>query len=475
MSRSSEGPAYRRLIVASFVLGVFVLLDLALFGWLIFRSLSEREVERVLLETREEAESLARRLAGRAEQGEERDLYTITAMEQEIQTYIDSVLNQREFVESVEVLDTEGRLVFRGSLQATFELEPGSSPSLEPRETPQRVEHRPFERQDTFTVEGPVESVLDLDIPIGDLGFLHVGISRGELQKRVEVLREELVRKTTVVGVLTIGVLVVAYLLIWWLWKRARKLEEKASESERMAYLGTLASGLAHEIRNPLNSLNLNMQLLDEELGDAPGSSAKRRIMSLTRDEIGRLERLVSDFLHYARPAPLVLEELPAVELLTRSRELLAAELRSRDARLDIEDLSQGAGVRVDPAKMSQLLLNLVQNALAASEEAGRPPKIALRVTRAGGRVVLEVEDHGVGIPPQEQGKIFDLFYSTRKGGTGLGLAVVERIARVHQGELTVESTPGEGTIFRLSLPALRGEPHVAAQRASLEPSALTD
>ena len=154
---------------------------------------------------------------------------------------------------------------------------------------------------------------------------------------------------------------------------------------------------------------------------------------------------------------------------------MLAAELHSRGARLDIEDLSQGAVVRVDPAQMSQLLLNLVQNALAASEEAGRRPEIALRAARAGGRVVLEVEDHGVGIPAQEQGKIFELFYSTRKGGTGLGLAVVERIARVHQGELSVESTPGEGTTFRLSLPALRGESHPAAQPASLEPSALTD
>ncbi len=471
MAQSRSRLASRRLLVASLVLGLFVLLDLALFGWLIFRSLSEREVERVLLETREEAESLARRLAGRAQEGGEQDLYTITAMEWEIQTYIDSVLKQREFVESVEVLDSEGRLVFRGNLQATFELDPERSPRIETREAPSRIEHGPFERRETYTFDGPIESIYDLDVPIGDLGFLHVGISRGELQKRIEVLRADLVRKTAVVGGLTIGVLFLAYLLIWWLWNRARRLEEKASEAERMAYLGTLASGLAHEIRNPLNSLQLNMQLLEEEFGDDPDADEKRRLMSITRDEIGRLERLATDFLRYAKPGPLELEELPAVELLLRCRELLAVEFRSRGARLRIEDRSRGATVRVDPAQMSQLLLNLVQNALAASEETGRSPEVALRASRSGGRVVLEVEDYGDGIPPDEQSKIFDLFYSTRKGGTGLGLAVVERIARAHQGELEVESALGEGTRIRLSLPALRREVPVPSEQASLEPS----
>ncbi len=474
MAPSRTHPGSRRLLIASLVLGVFVLLDLALLGWLIFRSLSEREVERVLLETREEAESLARRLAGRAEEGGELDLYTVTAMEREIQIYIDSVLKQREFVESVEVLDAEGKLVFRGKLQATFELDPETSPSFENREVPLRVEHGPFERQETYTIDGPVESIYDLDVPIGKLGFLHVGISRGELQKRLGVLRGELIRKTQAVGVVTVGVLSLAYFIIWWLWRRARKMEEMASEAERMAYIGTLASGLAHEIRNPLNSLHLNMQLLEEELGEDVAGGEKRRLLAITRDEIGRLERLASEFLRYAKPGPLDLEEIPAFDLLARCRELLAAELKSRGASLSIEDRSQGARVLVDSEQMSQLLLNLVQNALAASEEARRAPEVTLRARRAGSRVVLEVEDHGIGIPPEERGKIFDLFYSTRKGGTGLGLAVVERIAKAHNGEIEVKSTTGRGTTVILALPALRHGAQVRSDRASLEPSAQT-
>ncbi len=462
--------ASRRLIWASLALGLFVLLDLGLLGWMIFRSLSQREIERVLFETRQEAEGLARRLAGRAER-EGEDLYTVTAMEREVQTYIDSILKQRRLVQAVEVVDSEGRLVFRGSGETTLEVDPERTDGLEQREVPQRIEERPVgERQRQFRLGLPIEDLYRLDVPIGKLGFLHVGISQDELESRIEVLRWELVRTTLLISILTLAMLAVAYVIIWWLWRRGRRFAEQAEEAERMAYIGTLASGLAHEIRNPLNSLSLNMQMLEEEMGQraAPG---RRRLMALTRSEIARLERLVTDFLRYAKPQPLEVEELPAVDLLTRSREVMASELEARRARLEIEDRSAGARVRVDPAQMTQLLLNLIQNALAATEESGRPLVVQLRALRSAGRVVLEVVDRGVGIAPQDQQKIFELFYSTRKGGTGLGLAVVERIAKAHHGELEVRSGPGRGTSVRLELPLARPLPEPALAPAAVGPA----
>ena len=443
----------RRLQLASLVLGLFVLLDVALFGWLMFRSLSQREIERVLVETRQEAEGLAQRLAGRAER-EGEDLFTVTAKEREIQTYIDSVLKQRKFVRSVEVVDTDGKLVFRGAGEVTLEAEPSDSPRLDAGERPSQIETRPFERESTSTLELPREALYDLDIPIGELGFLHVGISQGELQQSIGTLRSELVGKTAIIGVLTAVVLVLAYLIIWRLWQRGLKLEEQAKEAERMAYIGTLASGLAHEIRSPLNSLSLNMQMLEEELECAVDNSGGQRLMSLTRDEIGRLDRLVTDFLSYARPRPLELTEVPAVELLHRCRELLAAEVRSRGARLEIEDPTGGATIRVDAEQIAQMLLNLVHNALASSEESGHVNEVCLRVRQRRDHVVLEVEDRGTGLSEEERQKIFDLFYSTRKGGTGLGLAVVQRIAQNHGAEIEVDSELGRGTIVRLVLPA---------------------
>src|SRR5262249_55425568 len=135
-------------------------------------------------------------------------------------------------------------------------------------------------------------------VPIGNLGTLVVEISGPVLARRIEVLRGELVRQATLIGVITFVLLVSAYAPIWWLRRRASRLETQAAEAERMAYIGTLASGLAHEIRNPLNSLNLNMQLLEEELGQRSGPApAGGRLLKITRSEIDRLERLVTDFL----------------------------------------------------------------------------------------------------------------------------------------------------------------------------------
>ncbi len=431
-------------------------MDIGLFGWLLFRSLSKREIERVLLETREEAEGLAERLAGTAEKAGG-DLYTVTAMEREVQTYIDSILKQRKFVRTVEVVDGEGRLVFRGAGETTLEVDPSDSLVVEERERPLRIDVKPFEREATFPLEVPIESLYDLNLPIGELGFLRVGISQGELERSIETLRSELVQKTAVVAGLTFVVLLLAFAIIWRLWKRGQDLQEQAREAERMAYIGTLASGLAHEIRNPLNSLNLNMQLLEEELSGRPlgppEAQSSGRLMSITRAEIHRLERLVTDFLQYARPRPLELEEIPAVELMERCREVLKGELRAREAHLTVEDMSGGAIVRVDPGQMNQLLINLVQNALAASEEVEGAADVRLAVSRESGRVNFEIEDRGSGMTREDRSKMFDLFYSTRKGGTGLGLPVVRRIAEAHHGELTVDSRLGEGTLIRLALP----------------------
>jgi signal transduction histidine kinase len=295
--------------------------------------------------------------------------------------------------------------------------------------------------------------VYDLTVPIEEFGQIRIGISRDEMARRVATLRADLLRQASIVGALTLVLLGTAYFAVFWLVRRGQALEQQAAEAERMATIGTLAAGLAHEIRNPLNSLSLNMQMMEEDLGGARDDGT-RRLLSLTRSEIGRLERLVTDFLAYAKPRPLDRRRVAAVSLLEDARDLLGAASSVQRAQLRVEDQSLGAWVEVDPQQLSQLLLNLAQNALAACQERGRCGRIALRCRREGARVALEVEDDGVGIAPADRERIFDVFYSTRKGGTGLGLAIVQRIATNHGGELEVESTPGEGTVVRLWLDA---------------------
>jgi signal transduction histidine kinase len=463
MDRASNQALSRRLLVGFLVFGLFVLFDIALFGWLIFRSLSQREIERVLLETREEAETLAQRIADRAEsQG---DLYTAVAVERETQTYIDSILRQRDIVRRVEILDKNGVLVFRSENETSLQVPHVDAPAVTPgtSELPSPGPNVEKKTSDwTATYEVP-----DVRVPIGELGQLQIGISAPELAKRIEVLRRELIQQAAVIGGFSIVLLISAFVGVWLLMRRAQALEVQAAEAERMAYIGTLASGLAHEIRNPLNSLNLNMQMLEEEIDEHGSAPTGKRLLSITRSEISRLERLVTDFLAYAKPRPLELEEIPAVLLLERIPEVLAGEIQKRRARVDVHDRSGGARVRVDPAQMNQLLLNLAQNALLAAVEADRTPLLELAAHRQGPWVQLRVADNGMGIPAEEQPKIFDLFYSTRKGGTGLGLAIVDRIARAHGGRMAVESTPGTGTVMTVELPAVTTPEPVA--RAPLE------
>lgn len=445
------------------VFGLVVVLDLVLFGWLIFRSLSQREIERALLETRAEAEAIAGRIADRAErQGS--DLYTVIAVERETRTYIEEVLSQLEVVSEVQVRDADGRLVYEARGRRTEPFGGEAIPDLEGGELPGGLEG-------LRTETGERKAEYQVEEPIGDFGIIRIGISERDLQARIGRLRGDLLGQIATLGAVTTALLVAAFLLISALLRRGQRLEEQAAEAERMAYVGTLASGLAHEIRNPLNSLNLNMQMLEEELGEgSPGVPTGGRLLAITRTEIARLERLVTDFLSYARPRPLELEEIPAAELLEQVRELLAGEVRTRRVALTVEDRTGGAALRADPAQMRQLLLNLAQNALAAVAEAPGGGRVLLAAERRGAAVELLVEDDGPGIPAEDLERIFEVFYSTRKGGTGLGLAIVERIARNHGGEVQVGSEPGRGTTVRVVLPqegprpqAARDEPKPAA------------
>lgn len=446
----------RRFWAWAVLLALFVVADIGLFGWLIFRSLSQRELDRVLLETREEAQTLA----GQIERGAERtggDLVTAVYLEQETQTYIESVLRQRQIVQTLEITDREGALVAKRRSEAEVNLPAPESP-LDKETSPgaPKVETRTIEHQQTRQVHLPVDSQgsLDVTVPIGELGSLRLGLSPVELERRIGALREDLVRQTALIGGLTLVIVAAAIFLISALVRRGERLEAQAAEAERLAYLGTLAAGLAHEIRNPLNSLSLNMQMLEEEIAEPRQRNAQQRLLSITRSELGRLERLVSDFLAYARPRALRREVLPARELLEAVREVLAAQLAANGVELEIVDESRGAHVQVDPELMRQLLLNLVQNAIAATDGTGRPPRIELSVRRHGLVVELAVSDNGVGIPAEERERVFEIFYSTRKGGTGLGLAIVRRIATAHGGTVTLESEAGLGTTFRVELPA---------------------
>ena len=435
----------RRLAIAGTVFGLFVLFDIVLFGYLILKSLSQREIEEVLIEARQEALPVAQDLEERALE-HDGDLFVVVSIAQETRNYLENMLAEREVVQRVEIRDRDGTVVYGPVFR--HDETPLEVPTISRLENvEERTEGVPLGAGDLRT-----------EIPIGDLGTLVIGLEEKEVQRRIGVLRQDLIRQASLIGLVTVSLLVVAFLAVWKLFHRARHLEEQALEAERMAYVGTLASGLAHEIRNPLNSLNLNMQMLEEEVREQGASRSQTRLLSITRSELGRLERLATDFLSYARPRALEMEEVAAAELLERVVHVLSGEIQDLRAEVRLEDRSDGARIRVDRGLMVQLLLNLTKNALAATEDEERAPEVILVAKKAEDGVRLEVQDNGPGIPNEERERIFDLFYSTRKGGTGLGLAIVRRIAELHEAAIEVESRPGGGTVVGLRLSLETGE-----------------
>jgi signal transduction histidine kinase len=218
----------------------------------------------------------------------------------------------------------------------------------------------------------------------------------------------------------------------------------------------TLAAGIAHEVRNPLNSLQINLRILQDELADLiPDRGAQAfGLLGKIAAELKRLDDFVSEFLRFARPPRLKLEHVPVRALLSELAAFLAPECASKgvDLRLDLEH--GPPNVHVDGLQLKQAILNLLLNALQATPPGGR---IVLRTGGDARLSSISVVDNGEGIAAQAKEKIFTVFFSTREGGTGLGLPIARRIVEEHGGSIEVVSTQGEGTTATIVLPVRHG------------------
>ena len=223
---------------------------------------------------------------------------------------------------------------------------------------------------------------------------------------------------------------------------------------EKLATLGTLAAGIAHEIRNPLTSLKARLYTLEKHLLVVP---AARKDTDIISAEISRLERIVQDVLSFARPADPKLETIAADTLLREVQGLMSPNLESRKVQLMVES-SPELFVRADSGHLKQVLINLARNAAEAIDGNGTVT-LRARSTRAqfDGRerdaVILEVSDTGKGIPPEVEKRLFDPFFSTKDTGTGLGLPISGRLVQKQGGILQYQTRPGHGTTFGVVLP----------------------
>lgn len=219
---------------------------------------------------------------------------------------------------------------------------------------------------------------------------------------------------------------------------------EKREQEHRLAALGAMAAGLAHEIRNPLAGIKGAAQFLQGE--ELPELSMD--MLQVVVDETDRLNTVVSQFLDYARPARLHLEEVDLGELVGQAVALVRAGGLPDGVEVDVE--TEPLTILADRGRISQVLLNLLRNGLQAMPAGG---ELRVRVARVGEQVELAVADTGVGIAPEDREQLFTPFFTTKRDGTGLGLAICRRLVRAHGGEIEVRSAVARGSDFVVRLP----------------------
>ncbi len=428
--------------LATGVFAVLVIGIIFLFGHLISRSLSKRYLEDVLIAGKEEAQRLAQNMSA----GDGTDIYDVIEKRREVLDRSLTGLSHRLVFTKITVTDRDGNVVYT--------VDQNSRETL-----PQEIMNQRLDVGTTLPDRSVRETQDSYQIPapIGKVGEVILSVSKGRLAERVVRLRHELLRQTITVAVVTLLTLIGGFGFTWHLVQRTRRLEQQRREAEELAALGTLAANLAHEIRNPLNSINLNLEMLEEDLGSTPGDA--RSSLTSTRHEVGRLGRLVSDFLTYARPADTVMQPVSLGGLTSGVVEFLRAEARREAVHLRLLGRDRDIMIRGDEGQLRQVLMNLLLNAVQAVSGMSpdrRVVEVGIEEDETEASVV--VRDRGAGVPDEQLTRVRRAFVTNRPGGTGLGLAIAERVAQGHGGRLELSNRSPVGFEARLVLPIPRGD-----------------
>lgn len=233
----------------------------------------------------------------------------------------------------------------------------------------------------------------------------------------------------------------------------ARLAAGGSGDARQLVALSRLNAGIAHEIKNPLNAMSINLELLRNEIGTTRPAA---EYLSVITEQLRRLDEVVQTFLKFSRPEQLTLRPTSLVTIFENIRPIVEAEAEPARVTVEFSTASNLPDVHGDQPSLRNAILNLALNGVQAMPNGG-----ALRVAaqkHPGGLVEVTVTDTGVGIPADQLDKIFNLYFTTKAGGTGIGLAMVYRTVQMHDGTITVESAPGRGTTFTMTLWAESGK-----------------
>jgi len=233
---------------------------------------------------------------------------------------------------------------------------------------------------------------------------------------------------------------------------RTKNAQVAKRDSERLRALGRLAGGLVHEIKNPLGTMVLNLGLLREDWSKPRDVKEKRALsrVEIIEKEAKRLEQILDDFLAYVKGKKPELQEHQVAEVIDEVLDFFCPQARAKKIEVRTNYAPHLPKCLIDRDLFKQALINLLRNSQEAMPQGG---ELMIRAARSNKALRIDITDTGEGITPENLGKIFDAYYSSKKAGTGLGLATTRRIIEDHGGTISVQSQPGKGTNFTISLP----------------------
>lgn len=316
------------------------------------------------------------------------------------------------------------------------------------------------ESETNVSIEVLTENNHDVSIPISEdgknFGHIYLRLNDNPHFKQIEDTSQRISRILTVGCILMLLFVLVIFLLLWKMFNKQLNLQQRNARLDRMAYVGTLASGLAHEIRNPLTSMSINLDVMQEELTLVSDPAAKQGIelSKNVKQEVMNLNSTLTSFLDFALPRREGLSLFSLTGLIKDLIELHKEQMKSEEITWELDfstDLQ--AMIEADQKLLHQAIRNVLLNAIQIlSGQVKRLIKISVAVDKNDNYVII-LSDSGPGIDPENLSKIFEVFFSTRKGGSGFGLAIAKKIAEDHGGNLTAannEDTRGARFVFTL-------------------------
>ena len=305
------------------------------------------------------------------------------------------------------------------------------------------------------TAGGSIEGTCTVSVPL-DLGDgkprrIVVGLVSLTIGSQLTTLSDKLSFRALRLSLVGTSLLALLAAYIVYLNDRTRELQLQLEEEKRLAYVGTIAAGMAHEIRNPLSSVKMNIQMIEGKLGgrDDENGYLLNKVGRIHR-ETARLEEAVNNFLAFARPNPLERRWTDLNAAVDHVVEFLEPACRQDGIRIARDYTNDLPQAYIDPEQLGQAVENLVRNAYQAI---GRDGIIEVFTGRHGSHFEVRVSDDGPGIPPESRDKVFEIFYTTKEGGSGLGLTIVKQIAEAHGGGIAFDTIKDRGAAFTIYLP----------------------